>query len=472
MNARRAAGIFSIVSMLSVLSVVPAAAVAPGDVRWIAEASGPVDGQDEPTDIALSPDGGTAFVTGMSHSSPCAGICLYTDDAMTVAYDTATGAEDWRARYDGPVPDGLGRFDTDVARAVAVSPDGSTVVIAGSSAADVVDQYPPTDMLAIAYDATDGDQLWLVRRGDPTRQETGVDVAIAPDGSAAFVTGTTPDGGGDQDDITTIALDLTDGSELWAATYDGPERTDIPAAIAVSPDGSTVAVTGMSEGAGDDAVTLLYDATDGSPIAARRYDGRAHGDDRATDVAFGADGTVFVTGSSAGATSSRTVTIAYTAGTFVTTWVHREDVGAGREFGVAVEVGLGDQHVVVGGTARIITSRRKDDDMFVMVLRTSDGGLEWLRRTNIDDGSDQLAAVEVTPDGTRILTAGSHYDRRWGLVASAFGASDGARLWRVTMDRKGAELAVAAAADGDGLYVTGAGSNGGAWDFLTAAFEI
>jgi hypothetical protein len=472
MNARRAAGILSIVSMLPVLSVVPAAAVAPGDVRWIAEASGPVDGQDEPTDIALSPDGGTAFVTGMSHSSPCAGLCLYTYDAMTIAYDTATGDERWRARYDGPVPDGLGRFDTDVARGVAVSPDGSTVVVVGSSAADVAEEFPPADILAIAYDATDGDQLWLVRRGEPSTRETGIDVTIAPDGSLAFITGTTPNGGGDRDDITTVALDLTDGSELWSATYDGPERTDIPSAIAVSPDGSTIAVVGKSDGALGDAVTLLYDAADGSPIAARRYDGRAHGEDRATDVAFGADGTAYVTGSTAGSTASRTVTIAYAPGTFAKTWVHREDVGAGGEAGVDIEVRPGDQDVIVGGTARVVTSRRKDDDMFVLVLRTSDGDLRWLRRTNIDDGSDQLAAVEVTLDGTRILTAGSHYDRRWGLVASAFGASDGARLWRVTMDRKGAELAVAAAADGDGLYVTGAGSNGGAWDFLTAAFEI
>lgn len=472
MNARRAAGMLTILSILTTLGTGPAAAATPGDLRWSAGATGPVNGQDEPTDIALSPDGSTAFVTGISHSSPCTGLCLYTYDAMTIAYDTATGDERWRARYDGPVPDGLGRFDTDVARGVAVSPDGSTVVVVGSSAADVAEEYPPADILAIAYDATDGDQRWLVRRGEPSTRETGIDVAIAPDGSLAFITGTTPDGGGDQDDITTVALDLSDGSELWAATYDGPERSDIPSAIAVSPDGSTIAVVGESDGALDDAVTLLYDAADGSPIATRRYDGRAHGDDRATDVAFGPDGTAYVTGRSAGKTANRTVAIAYAPGTYAKTWVHREDVGAGAEVGADIEVRPGGEDVIVGGTARIVTNRRKDDDMFVMVLRASDGDLRWLRRTNIDDGSDQLAAVEVTPDGTRILAAGSHYDRRWGLVASAFGASDGARLWRVSMDRKGAELAMAAAADGDGFYVAGAGSNGDAWDYLTAAFEI
>src|SRR5690606_33385061 len=46
-------------------------------------------------------------------------------DFATVAYDTATGARLWVARFDGPAS------RTDRARAVTVSPDGATVYVTG-----------------------------------------------------------------------------------------------------------------------------------------------------------------------------------------------------------------------------------------------------------------------------------------------------------------------------------------------------
>jgi hypothetical protein len=69
-----------------------------------------------------------------------------------------------------------------------------------------------------------------------------------------------------------------------------------------------VYVTGSSFGAGNDAdyATIRYDAA-GNPVWVMRYDGPAHGLDRATSVAVDADGNVFVTGESLGIYDSGTL---------------------------------------------------------------------------------------------------------------------------------------------------------------------
>lgn len=69
---------------------------------------------------------------------------LGTDyDYATVAYDAVTGAELWVARFDGPAS------GDDRATALGVSPDGSTVYVAGTSEGDGTSY----DIATVAYDA-------------------------------------------------------------------------------------------------------------------------------------------------------------------------------------------------------------------------------------------------------------------------------------------------------------------------------
>ena len=71
----------------------------------------------------------------------------------------------------------------------------------------------------------------------------------------------------------------TPGTELWASRYNGPGRMDdVANAAKISPDGSTVFVTGGSPGSktGHDYATLAYDAATGSKVWTMRYDGPAH----------------------------------------------------------------------------------------------------------------------------------------------------------------------------------------------------
>ncbi len=79
------------------------------------------------------------------------------------------------------------------------------------------------------------------------------------------------------------------------------EHRNGASAVAVSPAGTTVYVTGESSGpkTGDDYATVAYSAATGRQLWVRRYNGPGNGDDDTCCVAVSPGGTrVFVTGSS------------------------------------------------------------------------------------------------------------------------------------------------------------------------------
>jgi hypothetical protein len=63
-----------------------------------------------------------------------------------------------------------------------------------------------------------------------------------------------------RDNYATVAYDGSTGTERWVAHYNGPgDGTDLSWALGVSPDGSTVFVTGESVGeTGYDYATVAY----------------------------------------------------------------------------------------------------------------------------------------------------------------------------------------------------------------------
>src|SRR5215216_1445155 len=151
----------------------------------------------------------------------------------------AAGANLWVERYNGP-----GNSD-DGATSVAVSPDGSTVFVTGGS----VGSTSGTDYTTVAYDASTGAKRWLERYNGPGNYEDYAHaLRVSPDGSTVFVTGESigSDGGYD---YATVAYDASAGGQLWAKRYNGTgKRDDYASALVVSPDGSAVFVTGYSRG--------------------------------------------------------------------------------------------------------------------------------------------------------------------------------------------------------------------------------
>ena len=64
-----------------------------------------------------------------------------------------------------------------------------------------------------------------------------------------------------------MAYDAATGAKVWVSRYDGPATATTSAtALGVSPDGSTVFVTGSSDGSNDSAdyATVAYDAATGA----------------------------------------------------------------------------------------------------------------------------------------------------------------------------------------------------------------
>ena len=102
---------------------------------------------------------------------------------------------------------------------------------------------------------------------------------------------------------------------LWRKRYNGPGSSNDDAySVAVSPDGSKVFVTGSSTGSGTsgDYATIAYDAASGVRAWSRRYHGPGNEDDTASSVVT--DGTrVYVTGKSLGTSGYDYATIAYEA---------------------------------------------------------------------------------------------------------------------------------------------------------------
>ena len=202
---------------------------------------------------------------------------------------------------------------------VAASPDGSMVfVLAGSH----------SDYATIAYDEATGAQLWSRRYNGPAG---GLDeawwMAVSPDGSKVFVTGSSQ-GSTTGEDYATVAYNAATGARLWARRYNSAGNgDDFAYSVAASPDSSKVFVTGGSQSSttGFDYATVAYNAATGARLWARRYNSAGNGDDLARSVAASPDGSkVFVTGTSREETpGSGYATVAYSAATGTQLWARR-----------------------------------------------------------------------------------------------------------------------------------------------------
>jgi hypothetical protein len=148
---------------------------ATGALRWVSRYTGPGTGNDSAHSVAVSPSGGTVFVTGASYGGLPA-----NSDYATIAYNASTGKQLWASRYNGPVS------GYDNASAVAVGPRGGTVFVTGRS----FGAKRGEDFATIAYGAATGAQLWVSRYSSPgNAADAASSLVVSPDGRTVFVTG-------------------------------------------------------------------------------------------------------------------------------------------------------------------------------------------------------------------------------------------------------------------------------------------
>jgi WD40 repeat protein len=436
----------------------------PGTRLWVARYNGPHNSEDGVTSMAVSPDGKTVFVTGTSEK---AGAGAGPGDIATVAYRAATGRQLWVARYNGP------GVSFDQATSVAVSPDGATVFVTGSSSTS---QGAPGDYATVAYNAATGRQLWVARDSGPgNRSGSATSVAVSPDGATVFVTGYSDRLQGDRaDDYATIAYQAATGARLWVKRYNGPGNLDDGAfSVAVSPGGGRVFVTGSS---GGDYATVAYQAATGAQLWVMRYNGPSNPEDGAggISVAVSPGGrTVFVTGTSSKPHSAAGyATIAYRAATGAQLWATRYNApGNGSSRATWLAVSPDGSKVFVTGAS--------GGDYGTVGYSAATGTQLWAARYNGPGNLDDYAtAVAVSPDGSQVFVTGPSTGaaRHYEFATIAYGAVTGGQLWAAryngTSNLGGGSRAMAVSPDGSRVFV--AGSSAGTTthaDYTTIAYR-
>jgi DNA-binding beta-propeller fold protein YncE len=308
-----------------------------GIERWTARFDDGSHGEDTAQSIAVSPDGNRVFVTGYADA--------FSDHpfAATLAYNAVTGEQDWKANITGA--------DSASAAKVVASSSGDRVFVLGSRDGQA---------LSVAYDATTGARLWTgeyQRSGDFNGFQSG---AVSSDGSTLYVVGASRAANDDRD-YETIAYDALTGRARWHARFDNASHgDDRPSSIAVSPDGSRVFVTGTSDEGFDTAThvtTLAYDTTDGHRLWRSLYSTGQFATDART-IAVSPDGSrVVVSGSGMFAQHETDyVTNAYDTATGARIW--RSRYGRGQNLDVARGMVIdptGSRVFVTGGSGDYAT---------------------------------------------------------------------------------------------------------------------
>ncbi|MDQ1713965.1 MAG: hypothetical protein QOE45_3415 [Frankiaceae bacterium] len=232
-----------------------------------------------------------------------------------------------------------------------------------------------------------------------------------------------------------VAYDRVTGAVRW--TLQRRERTYLsPHHAALSPDGSRLYLTGAAYngypvGATDSRIsTRAFDAATGRELWAASWDGRPDGTDNPKGIVVAPDGKeVYVTG---------------------------------------------------------VTTTKDGDLDYVTIGYRADGRQLWAEKYAgpKKKGMDAPFGIAVTPDGRTLVVTGwsdgvVEYDADYGTVAYSLVRGRSARLaWVARYDGIGAhksDRAMAVAADGDRIYVTGdswAGTTGSGYDYATVAYDV
>lgn len=356
------------------------------------------------------------------------------------------------------------------ATSVAVSPDGSMVFVTGSSAAAASGD----DFATVAYEASTGTQLWARRWAGPgASNDDAAAVAVAPGGHTVLVTGTSSQPGGPV--AVTIAYDAATGASKWTRQYNGSGA----AALAVKPDGSTVYVTGTN---GTDFTTIGYGVAGGARKWVSRYQARTTlgGDPaisaRSIAVAPGGS-TVYITGTAGNAARKHGpghdyAVVAYRASTGAQLWARRYN-GTGNRDDEAHSVTVGPNGRTVYVTGGSLGTNGHLD--YATVAYGSSGTQLWSARFNGPEGGNAAGwAVRASSNGQSVYVTGSYEtDTGSNFTTIAYNAATGAVRWNSVHDGgfMHSPLTMALAPDGSAVYICGSTAEAGNSDYSTVAYQ-
>lgn len=364
---------------------------ASGERKWVVSEAGPETAWDTPSGMAITPDSARVLVAGSTCES---GAALSTCDMIVRALDLSSGVTAWRIRLDAG--------DQDTASDIALSPDGAVAYVAGLQAAGSTG----ADATLTAIDAADGDIMWTSTYDGSRGFDAAHRLAVAQNGQRIYITGPS-DSLMSGRDYATVAFDAEDGERLWVAREDDHGGSDTPTGIAVGH--GRVAVTGTTDGPGTpggaDYATYGYDAQTGNRIWDGRTNGQFH--DLPLDLSMGPDGSVYVTGMSRAASGGYDMlTVAYNPGGG-SRWSKRfNGLGNNGDAAWSVEASPDGQKVYIGGDTVLLGGI--DMAHAVIAYDADDGTTVWqtLHRGSGTDGVSEPQGLDVSPDGTRLYYSG------------------------------------------------------------------
>jgi hypothetical protein len=431
----------------------------PRDPTWVARDFG--RGADRSAGMALSPDGTTVFDAVDS-----------SGQFGAAAHDAETGATRWAVHVD-PMPDDLAEY----AEAMAISPDGTKLFVTG----DAEQGVDTRSVVTVALDTATGAVLWETRiDSDPGQQAIPNGIAIAPDGASLFVIAARTGAGGGQDfwDYMTAAFDASTGTNTWTSIFAGrAHAADIPRAVAVAPDGSHVFVTGTSIRplTRRDFTTVAYDAVTGHREWVAPHGGLS--DDYAGSLAVAPDGSIYVTGTIRAFTPEAEIQV-LALDPSTGTPLHRHRFASPSEDlaqGIALSAD-GSTVVVVGESAQ---------DFVTLAFSPALDPL-WTATFDANGLTDVASAAAVSPDGAQVYVTGRSENGAFSCEGDVIGtvyatvayeAATGAEQWVGTYSGSSkkdpdAATAIAVAPSGGAVFVSGTSDDGckSAPDVATLAY--
>lgn len=421
-----------------------AAADVADEVEWFHRYTGAfVRSQDAPTHVAVDPDSGVVFVTGLSGGQ-------VRPNFATVAI-LPTGQQLWSDVYlrSGDIKKGDGVYG------LAVDPGRDRIYVLA------VDDR--REILVIAYDQ-DGTRLWTTVR--PAGGYAGHLRVDESTGNVVVATTTRNFFAGTAYGISVFALSPS-GALQWEDELD-ERRNDSPTGLTVDPITGTTVVTGSSVGRGGpfegDIVAFAYD-NDGTRLWFQRYgtDNRAGDYPAAVDADWGRS-RVYVTGATGPRGGGSTpLTLALDTDTGAVLW---ERTAADEGYG-----GLLDPLAV-----------NPDDGQLTVASATVDFSVPRTVTLTTYSADGQVLWVESAQEAYEAgLEVGVSYDGVTGQVLMV--GTSGGRYYAVGYDPAGqlvsthrspgtpvsGDQATAAVPDGSGsLIVTGTSRD----DYLTVSFAL
>jgi 6-phosphogluconolactonase (cycloisomerase 2 family) len=336
-----------------------------------------VSGIDEPSAIAISPDGAQVYVAGSGANA----VAIFARDANTGGLRPAGVVRD------GARGDGSRRVDgLDQPGDVAISPDGANVYVAGYDADALAVFHRNAETGALRFVAVMRDRVGGVRGLGGA-----VSVVVSPDGQSVYVAGR------EDDSLVAFRRDAKTGKLRFVESE--RERDFGPTAIAISPDGRHLYVSGF------DASAIAVYSRDPATSRLRRTavvrdaDDPAHALTNAASVAVSPDGD--------------TVVVAAYGEDALELFARDPESGAltrlatahaGVDAPVRLRRPLGVAFAPDGGEVYAATS-----DPGSLVAFDVGGGQLRPIAVHHDAGTDAVAeacAVAISPDGAHVYVAG------------------------------------------------------------------